>query len=136
MSPKMTKPEFVIRATGRRKTSSASVRLMPGKGQIFINGQKSSDYLQRQTLQMLIEDPLESTQSLTKYDIHVSAKGGGKSGQAGAIQHGIARALVELDQSNRPILKKGAFLTRDSRMKERKKYGQKGARRRFQYSKR
>ena len=94
------------------------------------------DYLQRPTLQMQIEEPLEVTQSLGKVDLIISVRGGGKSGQAGAIRHGISRALLKFDENNKPILRKGVFLTRDSRMKERKKYGQKGARKRFQFSKR
>ncbi len=127
---------FVIQTTGRRKTSTARVRLVPGTGDIQINGLKSTDYLHRPTLQMMIEEPLILTQSLGKYNIIVNVRGGGKSGQAGAIRHGISRALVELHPDLRPSLRKGTFLTRDSRMKERKKYGQKGARKRFQFSKR
>ena len=125
-----------VNATGRRKTSSARVWLMPGSGNITINGLKSTDYLQRPTLQMQIEEPLEVTQTLGKVDLIISVRGGGKSGQAGAIRHGISRALLKFDENNKPILRKGVFLTRDSRMKERKKYGQKGARKRFQFSKR
>ena len=122
--------------TGRRKTSSARVRLKNGTGQITINGIPSLVYLERPTLQMIIEEPLIVTGMKDKYDVTASARGGGKSGQAGAIRHGISRALVDIDQNLRPILRKGNFLTRDPRMKERKKYGQKGARKRFQYSKR
>jgi small subunit ribosomal protein S9 len=125
-----------ILATGRRKTSSARVRLVPGTGQILINGQKSQDYLQRPTLQMAIEEPLEVTQTRGKLDVIVNVRGGGKSGQAGAIRHGISRALAQLDEKLRPTLRKGTFLTRDPRSRERKKYGQKGARKRFQFSKR
>lgn len=127
---------FVINATGRRKTSSARVRLMPGTGEITINGLKSTDYLHRPTLQMQIEEPLHMTQTTGKYNIFINVSGGGKSGQAGAIRHGISRALVKLDENLRSVLRKGTFLTRDPRMKERKKYGQKGARKRFQFSKR
>ncbi len=127
---------FVISATGRRKTSSARVRLTRGTGVIMINGLKSMEYLHRPTLQMQIEQPLEVTQSMGKYDIFVNVQGGGKSGQAGAIRHGISRSLVKLDENLKTILRKGTFLTRDPRMKERKKYGQKGARKRFQFSKR
>ncbi len=131
-----TKKDFAIRVTGRRKTSTARVVLKPGTGQIVINGKQSMVYLERPTLQMMIEEPLDVTQCKGRYDISANTRGGGKSGQAGAIRHGISRALVELDQNLRPVLKKGSFLTRDPRMKERKKYGQKGARRRFQFSKR
>ena len=122
--------------TGRRKTSSARVRLVPGTGQMTINGLKSVDYLHRPTLQMLIEEPFHLTQTAGKYDLIATVKGGGKSGQAGAVRLGISRALIVLDPNLKPILRKGTFLTRDPRMKERKKYGQKGARKRFQFSKR
>ena len=127
---------FVIQATGRRKTSTARVRLSPGTGEITINGEKSVDYLQRPTLHVMTVEPLEHIQQNGKYDIKVNVQGGGKAGQAGAIRHGISRALVKLDENLRILLRKGTFLTRDPRMKERKKYGQKGARRRFQFSKR
>ncbi len=131
-----TPASFAIQATGRRKTSTARVRIVPGAGEILINGLKSTDYLHRPTLQMMIEEPLHATQCIGKYKIIVNVRGGGKSGQAGAIRHGISRALSELHPDLRPTLRKGTFLTRDSRMKERKKYGQKGARKRFQFSKR
>ena len=130
------KDSTVISALGRRKTSSARVRLMPGAGGIEINGQESLEYLQRPTLQMIIMQPLEHLQCAKKYDIKVNVRGGGKAGQAGAIRHGISRALAQVDDSFRSELRKGPFLTRDSRMKERKKYGQRGARKRFQFSKR
>ena len=133
---KAEKPSFVIAATGRRKTSTARVRLLPGSGKITINGEESAAYLQRATLQMAIVEPLTLTDSTGKYDIIVNATGGGKSGQAGAIRHGISRALVKLNESLKTTLRKGTFLTRDPRMKERKKYGQKGARKRFQWTKR
>ncbi len=123
-------------ATGRRKNATARVRLFEGSGQLTINDMKAAEYLQRPTLEMLITEPLEATQSALKYDVICNVHGGGKAGQAGAIRLGIARALVEADESARRTLRKGPFLTRDSRMKERKKYGQKGARKRFQYSKR
>ena len=125
-----------VLTTGRRKTSVARVKVVPGTGQILINGRKSTEYLERPTLEMIIEEPLEITQSKGKYDVFANVHGGGKSGQAGAIRLGLSRALIQLDPTLRPVLRKGDFLTRDPRMKERKKYGQKGARRRFQYSKR
>lgn len=131
---KTKKPVF--QATGRRKTSTARVRLMEGTGDIVINGQKSVDYLQRPTLQMVIMQPLEELQCTKKFNISVNVRGGGKAGQAGAIRHGISRALALTDDVYRTTLRKGTYLTRDSRMKERKKYGQRGARRRFQFSKR
>ena len=127
---------FVIESTCRRKTSTARVRMMPGTGQIEINGQPSMEYLQRETLQMMVDEPLEFTQTVGKYKFICNVHGGGKASQAGAIRHGISRALVKLDEALRTTLRKGTFLTRDPRMKERKKYGQKGARRRFQFSKR
>lgn len=132
----MAEAAFAVQATGRRKTSTARILIVPGAGEIEINGLKSTDYLHRPTLQMMIEEPLVLTQTLGKYKIIANVQGGGKSGQAGAIRHGISRALSELHPDLRPSLRKGTFLTRDPRMKERKKYGQKGARKRFQFSKR
>ena len=123
-------------ATGRRKTSVARVWLMPGEGKVTINKRSIDDYLKRETAKMIIRQPLELTETLGKFDIYVNVRGGGISGQAGAIKHGISRALLELNPDFRPLLKKSGFLTRDSRVKERKKYGQPGARKRFQYSKR
>ncbi|MBT8406460.1 MAG: 30S ribosomal protein S9 [Deltaproteobacteria bacterium] len=123
-------------ATGKRKTSVARVWLTPGEGQITINKRSIDDYLKRETAKMIIRQPLELTETLGKYDIYVNVQGGGISGQAGAIKHGISRALLEVNPDFRPLLKKSGFLTRDSRVKERKKYGQPGARKRFQYSKR
>jgi small subunit ribosomal protein S9 len=123
-------------ATGRRKTSVARVWLTPGEGNVTINKQSIDDYLKRETAKMIIRQPLELTETLGKFDIYVNVRGGGISGQAGAIKHGISRALLELNPDFRPLLKKSGFLTRDSRVKERKKYGQPGARKRFQYSKR
>lgn len=123
-------------ATGRRKTSVARVWLKPGEGEITINKRSIDDYLKRETAKMIIRQPLELTETLGKYDIYVNVQGGGISGQAGAIKHGISRALLEVNPDFRPLLKKSGFLTRDSRVKERKKYGQPGARKRFQYSKR
>lgn len=123
-------------ATGRRKTSVARVWLTPGEGNVTINKQSIDDYLKRETAKMIIRQPLELTESLGKFDIYVNVRGGGISGQAGAIKHGISRALLAVNPDFRPLLKKSGFLTRDSRVKERKKYGQPGARKRFQYSKR
>jgi small subunit ribosomal protein S9 len=123
-------------ATGRRKTSVARVWLMPGEGNVTINKRSIDDYLKRETAKMIIRQPLELTETLGKFDIYVNVRGGGISGQAGAIKHGISRALLAVNPDFRPLLKKSGFLTRDSRVKERKKYGQPGARKRFQYSKR
>jgi small subunit ribosomal protein S9 len=123
-------------ATGKRKTAVARVWLMPGDGNITINKRNIDEYLRRETAKMVIRQPLELTETLGKYDIYVNVRGGGMSGQAGAIKHGISRALLEVNPDFRPLLKKAGFLTRDSRVKERKKYGQPGARKRFQYSKR
>lgn len=123
-------------ATGRRKTSVARVWLMPGEGNVTINRRSIDDYLKRETAKMIIRQPLELTETLGKFDIYVNVRGGGISGQAGAIKHGISRALLAVNPDFRPLLKKSGFLTRDSRVKERKKYGQPGARKRFQYSKR
>lgn len=123
--------------TGRRKTSTARVRLIPeGTGVSIVNRKPLDDYFDRDVMKMMIMQPLELTETMGKFDIYVNVKGGGKTGQAGAIRHGISRALLQADPELRPILKKAGFLTRDSRMKERKKYGQKGARARFQFSKR
>jgi small subunit ribosomal protein S9 len=123
-------------ATGKRKTAVARVWLMPGEGNITINKRHIDDYLKRETAKMVIRQPLELTDTLGKYDIYVNVRGGGISGQAGAIKHGISKALLEANPDFRSLLKKAGFLTRDSRVKERKKYGQPGARKRFQYSKR
>jgi small subunit ribosomal protein S9 len=123
-------------ATGKRKTAVARVWLMPGDGNITINKRHIDDYLKRETSKMVIRQPLELTETLGKYDIYVNVRGGGMSGQAGAIKHGISKALLEVNPDFRQLLKKAGFLTRDSRVKERKKYGQPGARKRFQYSKR
>ena len=125
-----------IEATGRRKTSVARVRLRPGSGQITINGRSVADYLRRDTLEMIMVQPLQVTESRDKFDIRISTRGGGLRGQAGAMSLGIARALVSLDPSLRNTLKRAGFLTRDPREKERMKYGLAGARKRFQFSKR
>lgn len=123
-------------ATGRRKESVARVRLIPGKGRILINGRPVDEYFGLETLRMIIRQPLELTNTLDQFDVIVRVSGGGFTGQAGAIRHGIARALVNADSDYRPPLKKSGYLTRDPRMKERKKYGLKKARRAPQFSKR
>ena len=123
-------------ATGKRKTAIARVRLKLGSGQILVNGRSLDDYFPRESLRMLVRQPLETVNAGTTYDIAASLTGGGVTGQAGALRHGIARALEKLDEGLRPPLKRGGFLTRDARKKERKKYGQRGARARFQFSKR
>jgi len=123
-------------AVGRRKTSTARVRLLPGEGKVVVNTQPLLDYFKRETLKMIIEQPLQLTETLGKYDIYANVLGGGLTGQAGAVRHGIARALLKVNDEFRKKLKSAGFLTRDPRMKERKKYGQKGARKRFQFSKR
>ena len=122
--------------TGRRKSSVARVRLVPGNGQIIVNGKDSKDYFQKKTLEMIIRQPLVLTETEGRYDVLVNAHGGGTTGQAGAVRLGIARALLKADPEYRPALKRAGFLTRDPRMKERKKYGLKGARRAPQFSKR
>ncbi|MBQ4232420.1 MAG: 30S ribosomal protein S9 [Lachnospiraceae bacterium] len=123
--------------TGRRKNSVARVYLIPGgSGKITINKRDIDEYLGLETLKIIVRQPLELTKTNGKYDIVVTVKGGGFTGQAGAIRHGIARALTEADQDYRPVLKKAGYLTRDPRMKERKKYGLKKARRAPQFSKR
>ncbi|HIG00463.1 MAG TPA: 30S ribosomal protein S9 [Myxococcales bacterium] len=123
-------------ATGKRKNAIARVRLALGSGSITINGREMNEYFPREALQILIRGPLEVTGSEERYDIKASIHGGGVAGQAGALRHGIARALEKLDGTQRMVLKRAGFLTRDPRKKERKKYGQKGARARFQFSKR
>ena len=122
--------------TGRRKTSSARVYLRQGKGEIKVNGKDIKEFFPIEQQVTMIRQPLVVTDSDEKYDILINVKGGGITGQAGACRHGISRALVDLDEANRPSLKANGFLTRDSRMVERKKYGQRGARRKFQFSKR
>jgi small subunit ribosomal protein S9 len=122
--------------TGRRKTSIARVWLRPGSGRIVVNRRSFEDYFPRETLRMIIAQPLELTNTAGQVDVLVTVKGGGPSGQAGAVRHGIARALVRFDETLRQVLKKAGFITRDPRMRERKKYGQPGARQKFQYSKR
>ena len=122
--------------TGRRKSSVARVYVMPGTGNITINKRDIDDYFGLETLKVIVRQPLETIGATDKFEIKISVHGGGYTGQAGAIRHGIARALVQADADNRPALKKAGFLTRDSRMKERKKYGLKAARRAPQFSKR
>ena len=122
--------------TGRRKSSVARVYLLPGTGKITINKRDIDDYLGLETLKVIVRQPLEATGTVDKFDVRVNVKGGGFTGQAGAIRHGIARALLEADSDYRPVLKSAGYLTRDPRMKERKKYGLKAARRGPQFSKR
>lgn len=122
--------------TGRRKSSVARVYLLPGTGKIMINKRDIDDYLGLETLKVIVRQPLEATGTVDKFDVRVNVKGGGFTGQAGAIRHGIARALLEADADYRPVLKSAGYLTRDPRMKERKKYGLKAARRAPQFSKR
>ncbi len=122
--------------TGRRKSSVARVRLLPGTGVITINGRDIDDYFGLDTLKLIVRQPLELTETLGKFDVIVNVNGGGVTGQAGAIRHGITRALIESDETLKPMLKKAGFVTRDPRMKERKKYGLKAARRAPQFSKR
>jgi small subunit ribosomal protein S9 len=123
-------------ATGRRKSSTARVFLRLGTGSIQVNGRTLEDYFPREVLRLHLLEPLRTIDRLGNFDLYVTVKGGGDNGQAGAIRHGLARALEKYDGALRPTLKKAGFLTRDAREKERKKYGQRGARARFQYSKR
>lgn len=122
--------------TGRRKNATARTRLYAGSGQIVINGRAIDNYFPRKSLQMIIRQPLVLTKQLDKIDVKVNVQGGGVTGQAEAVRHGISRALLEVDASLRGALKKAGFLTRDARKKERKKYGLRAARARYQYSKR
>ena len=122
--------------TGRRKTSVARVWIRPGAGRIVVNRRAFEDYFPRETLRMIIAQPLAVTNTAGQFDVLASVRGGGPTGQAGAVRHGLARALVTFDQNLRQTLKKAGLLTRDPRMRERKKYGQPGARQKFQYSKR
>ncbi len=123
-------------ATGKRKNAIARVWMSPGKGNIVVNGRNLDEYIPRDTLKMIIKQPLQITDSSDKFDFQINVKGGGLSGQAGAIRHGIAKALVEYSLDFRPTLKKAGFLTRDPRVVERKKYGKKKARKSPQFSKR
>lgn len=122
--------------TGRRKKSVARVRLVPGQGNVIINQRPMDDYFGMKTLELIVKQPLELTGTTTQYDVLVNVNGGGTTGQAGAIRHGISRALLQVDGDYRQALKKAGFLTRDPRMKERKKYGLKKARKASQFSKR
>ncbi len=130
----MAKTAYI--GTGRRKKSVARVRLLPGSGNIVVNKRDVEDYFGLETLKMIVRSPLVLTNTLEKFDVNVSVFGGGTTGQAGAIRHGIARALLTVDPEYRAVLKKAGFLTRDPRMKERKKYGLHAARRAPQFSKR
>ena len=123
-------------ATGKRKTTVARVWLRPGEGKIEINKRTFDDYFPRETLRMTIMQPLELTNTAGQFDVYVNVKGGGSSGQAGAVRHGISKALLLYNDKYRDVLKKAGLITRDPRVKERKKYGRRGARARFQYSKR
>ncbi len=125
-----------VHAVGRRKKAVARVYMIPGKGEIMINDTKLEEYIPVEILRLLIKSPMEITQTLGKYDVKVNVRGGGYSGQAGAIRHGISRALLQEDKDFKKLLRDAGFLTRDPRMKERKKYGLKKARKAPQYSKR
>lgn len=130
------KAEIESIATGRRKTAIARVRLSKGSGQIVVNDRKFEDYFPTTDLRLIVEAPFKAVEGVGQYDVVAICEGGGPAGQAGALRHGISRALIQADENFRAVLKKAGFLTRDPRMKERKKPGQPGARRRFQFSKR
>jgi len=133
--PKTSRTQFA--ATGRRKVSTSRVRLLtPGKGRIMANGKPLEQYFTRETHRIVIQQPLKAAQLEGKFDIHINSVSGGMTGQAEASRHAIARAIIKYDQAMRPVLKKSGYLTRDPRVKERKKYGRKRARKRFQFSKR
>ena len=134
--PKASKEKIMFYGTGRRKSSIARVRLVDGTGVITINGKSIDEYFGLETLKVIVRQPLTVTNTLSKYDVICKVVGGGYTGQAGAIRHGIARALIEANEEYRPELKSNGFLTRDPRMKERKKYGLKKARKAPQFSKR
>ena len=123
-------------ATGKRKSSVACVYLVPGTGKVTVNGRDAAEYFNRETSLMVLREPLELTDKVESFDVRARVIGGGLTGQAGALRHGISRALILHDAELRPVLKKHGMLTRDARIKERKKYGQRGARARFQFSKR
>lgn len=129
-------PETVYAATGKRKSAIARVRIMPGTGKVTVNGKDAPTYFCRPTSIRLIAQPFELTETAEQFDVIANICGGGLSGQAGALQHGITRALIEMNPDLKPILKKSGLVTRDSRVKERKKYGLAGARRAYQFSKR
>lgn len=126
----------VFSAVGRRKTSVARVRMTPGAGDITVNKKAAAEFFSRETLRGIVRQPFELTNTVGKFNVEANVNGGGESGQAGAVRHGIARALMLSDSALRGVLKRAGLVTRDPRMKERKKYGQKGARKRFQFSKR
>lgn len=126
----------VYYGTGKRKSAVARTWLKPGKGRMTINQRDVDDYFRRETAKMIVEQPLVLTDTYGSFDVNVNVSGGGISGQAAAVRHGISKALLQVNPEFRPILKRAGFVTRDSRIKERKKYGQKGARAHFQYSKR
>ena len=128
--------EVSFNAVGRRKKAIARVRLIPGEGNITINNRSLDEYFGLETLKTVVRQPMTATETLTRFDVVVKVIGGSYTGQAGAIRHGIARALVKADEEYKPVVKKASFLTRDPRMKERKKYGLKAARRAPQFSKR
>jgi small subunit ribosomal protein S9 len=128
--------EIQYYGTGRRKTSTARVYLRAGGGDFQINRKPFDKYFPNETLRMIIRQPLQLTETVSKFDVLINVRGGGPAGQAGAIRHGITRALLEYNADLRPALKQAGLITRDPRIKERKKYGQKGARKRFQFSKR
>ena len=128
--------EIQYYGTGRRKSSTARVYLRPGAGEVQVNHKAFDKYFPNETLRMIIRQPLQLTETTGKFDVLINVSGGGPSGQAGAIRHGITRALLEYNGDLRPALKQAGLVTRDPRIKERKKYGQKGARKRFQFSKR
>ena len=132
----MPDPHKAVYATGRRKEAVARVWLQPGSGKVEINRRSLEDYFGRETSRMVFRQALELTETTANFDVFVNVSGGGLSGQAAAIRHGISRALTKVDPAYRPPLKKAGYLTRDARAKERKKYGQRGARARFQFSKR
>ena len=132
----MPDPSKSIYATGRRKHAVARVWMQPGSGKVDINRRTLEDYFGRETSRMVFRQPLELTETTGRFDVFVNVSGGGLSGQADAIRHGISRVLIKVDPTFRPTLKKAGYLTRDARKKERKKYGQRGARARFQFSKR
>ena len=123
-------------ATGKRKNAIARIRLRAGSGKIVVNGKEAVEYFRRESAIPFIEQPLELTEQIGKVDIYANIKGGGLSGQAGALRHGISRALIKMDSDLRPLLKRAGLITRDPRVKERKKYGLAGARRAYQFSKR
>ena len=128
--------EIQYYGTGRRKSATARVYLRPGAGEVKVNHKPFDRYFPNETLRMIIRQPLQLTETANKFDLVINVTGGGPAGQAGAIRHGITRALIEYDGDMRPTLKRAGLITRDPRIKERKKYGQKGARKRFQFSKR